>query len=364
MYPSHCNRREPDSHPAGPPPDNRNRTVPDTVVDVPSPAVHSGDWPGVRLHVVTGKGGTGKTTLAAAVALALATGGRRTLLIEVEGRQGIAQLFDCPPLPYAERRIAVAGGGGEVYALAVDVEAALLEYLDTTYHLGRATWALRRVGAIDFVTTVAPGLRDVFLTGKVCQFLADRPGQRRYDAVVLDAPPTGRVARFLNVNHEVAGLAGVGPVRHQAESIMSVLRSARTAVHIVTLLEEMPTQETVDAAAELAGIGLPAGSVLINMVRPPILTPDEQVRARRGELPRAGIAAGLAAAGLDSSPGVVDALIGEASDACDRAALEVHQRAMLASLGRPTYELPWLPDGVDLGGLYELAAALTEQGLR
>ncbi len=117
--------------------------------------------------MVTGKGGTGKTTVAAALALALADQGTSVLLVEVEGRQGLAQLFDVPPLPYAERRIAVGPGGGEVFALAVDAEAALLEYLDMYYHLGRAGKALDRVGAIDFVTTIAPGLRDVLLTGKV-----------------------------------------------------------------------------------------------------------------------------------------------------------------------------------------------------
>ena len=89
----------------------------------------------VRLHVVTGKGGTGKTTVAAALALALAADGRHVLLVETEGRQGIAQLFDTPPLPYEERRVAVARGGGEVKALAIDVEEALLEYLDMFYNL-------------------------------------------------------------------------------------------------------------------------------------------------------------------------------------------------------------------------------------
>jgi MinD superfamily P-loop ATPase len=77
---------------------------------------------GTRLHIVSGKGGTGKTTVAAALALAVASGGRNVLLCEVEGRQGIAQLFDVSPLPYEERKVAVAPDGGDVYALAIDAE--------------------------------------------------------------------------------------------------------------------------------------------------------------------------------------------------------------------------------------------------
>src|SRR4029453_19021295 len=108
----------------------------------------------VRLHVVTGKGGTGKTTVAAALALALSRQGKRVLLAEVEGRQGISQTFDVPPLGTDEVRLVTHAGGGEVWGLSVDAKAALLEYLQIFYKLGRAGGALERMGVIDFATTV------------------------------------------------------------------------------------------------------------------------------------------------------------------------------------------------------------------
>ena len=109
------------------------------------------------------------------------------------------------------------------YGLAIDAEDALLEYLETFYHLGFAGKALDRFGAVDFATSIAPGLRDVLLTGKVYEAVR-RAGEKgaadAYDAVVLDAPPTGRIAQFLNVHEAVSGLAKVGPIRNQADSIM------------------------------------------------------------------------------------------------------------------------------------------------
>jgi len=321
---------------------------------------------GVKLHIVSGKGGTGKTTVAAALALALAREGRHVLLTEVEGRQGIAQLFDAPPLPYEERRVASGSGGGEVYALAVDPEAALLEYLEMFYNLRRAGSALKKLGAIDFATTIAPGLRDVLLTGKVMEAATRerRGGGRLYDAVVLDAPPTGRIARFLNVNSEVAGLARMGPVRQQADGVMNLLRSRQTAVHLVTLLEEMPVQETIDAVTELTEVNLPVGSVVVNMVREPLLPPDLLPAIAAGDIDTGELARGLKSAGIDATDSQLSALAGEATDHAGRVMLEQRERELLRELGRPTTELPLLPGGADLAGLYELARHLAEAGLR
>jgi len=323
------------------------------------------DFSSVRLHVVSGKGGTGKTTVAAALALALASGGRKVLLMEVEDRQGIAQLFDCPPLPYTEKKVAVALGGGDVYALAVDVEQALLDYLHMFYKLsptGIPARTLRKIGAIDFATTIAPGLRDVLLTGKVKEVTVRQQGGRPYyDAVVLDAPPTGRVARFLNISHEIGGLAKVGPLKNQSDSVMAVFKGAQTAVHLVTLLEEMPVQETIDAVADLTEHGLPVGGVIVNAVRTPALVPADLRAAERGELDLSALSQGLAQAGLD--PACAPSLAAEAAEHAARVALEERGRDALTELHRPTYELPLLPDAVDLGGLYELAQMLRDQGL-
>ena len=333
------------------------------------------DWDGVRLHVVTGKGGTGKTTVAAAMALALATAGRKVLLIEVEGRQGIARLFDCPPLPYQERKVAIglgaegAGQGGDVYALAVDPEGALLDYLEMFYNLRRTGKALTRLGVVDFATTIAPGLSDVLVTGKATEATRRREGPRGsahvYHAVVMDAPPTGRISRFLDVSTEVSGLAKVGPIRTHADTVARVIRSPQTAVHFVTTLEEMPVQETLDGLAELrelTGDAIRAGGIIINMARPAMLDPADLAAAAGGSLDVTELAVGLKAAGISDNHGLAADLMTELRDHALQVALQDRERAELLTAGQPHYELPMIPDGIDLAGLYQLADALRQQG--
>ncbi len=324
------------------------------------------DWPKVRLHVVTGKGGTGKSTVAAALALALATRGKNVLLCEVEGRQGIARMFDVDPLPYTERRLTTGLPVGDerpgvVHALHIDAEAALLEYLDLYYKLGRVSRSLDRFGVIEFATTIAPGVRDVLLTGKVFEAVqrnSRNKGAITYDAVVLDAPPTGRITQFLNVSNELAGLAKVGPIKSQADTMMTLFRSPRTAVHLVTVLEEMPVQETDDGIADLHRNDLPVGGIIVNLVRPQDLTLEQLAATDPASVER-----DLATVGLAARPGLVGGLVDEAHDHAERRTLEATQRELVAALGVPVYELPRLPQGVDLGALYELAGRLREQGL-
>jgi len=327
-----------------------------------------GDFAGKLLHIVTGKGGTGKSTVAASLALALAASGKTVLLCEVEGRQGIAQLFDVAPLPYEERLIArgTEHGHGDVYALAIDPESALMEYLAMYYRLGRAGKALDRFGVIEFATTIAPGVRDVLLTGKVYEAAhrnSRNKGARSYDAIVLDAPPTGRIAQFLNVNSELAGLARMGPIKAQADTVTTLLRSARTAVHLVTVLEEMPVQETIDGIAELGDAQLPVGGIVVNMVRPQDLDESDRQSLLDDAVDTAAVQASLTEAGVPDDDVILDELLTEGRNHAQRRRLEDSQRALLAGQNVPAYELDRLPDGADLSGLYELAAQLREGGM-
>jgi anion-transporting ArsA/GET3 family ATPase len=320
------------------------KTPPRTVAGIPATA---------RLHIVTGKGGTGKTTVAAALGIALATGGRRTLVVEVEGRQGLAQLFDVPALSYDERRLATTEGGGEVLGLAVDPEQALLEYLDLFYNLRRSARALRRMGAIEFVTTLAPGLRDVLLTGKVKEAVVRRRDERfAYDAVVLDAPPTGRIRQFLDATKEVANLTKIGPINRQSSGVIDLLHSQRTVVHIVTLLEEMPVQETLDAAHDLTAADYALGAVVVNRVRPTLVKRGQVAAGGAVDLP--SLRAGLRLAGLPT--GLAAPLAQQVGEYAARQGTQTETARRLEEIARPRIQLPDLAPPVDLGELRELSS--------
>ena len=327
-------------------------------------------WPSrltkARLHFVTGKGGTGKTTVAAALALTLAAGRRKVLLVEVEGRQGIAQLFDVPPLPYEEVKVATAEGGGHVNALAIDIEAAFLEYLEMFYNLGIAGRAMRRVGAIEFATTIAPGLRDVLLTGKIKEAATRVDAGKRpvYDAIVVDSPPTGRISRFLDVTKALSDIAKGGPVHSQADGVVRLLHSEQTAIHLVTLLEALPIQETIEAIDELRDIDLPIGAVIVNRNIPAFLPAKDLAAAADGVVDAEAVRAGLSRAGIKLNDEDFAGLLTETIEHATRIRSRTESGLELDKVHVPRLELPTIPDGVDLGSLYELAEDLAQQGVR
>jgi anion-transporting ArsA/GET3 family ATPase len=177
-----------------------------------------------------------------------------------------------------------------VHGIAIDPAGALLDYLDMFYGLRSAGSILERIGAVSFISNVAPGLRDILLTGKACEAVrrksGEGPGLRSalssgsgsgwaYDAVVLDAPPTGRISRFLNVTAEVTGIVKVGPIKQQAAWVSEVLHSNQTGILLVTTPEELPVQETLEAGRQLRNSGFELSGVIVNMAPPAPLTEEE-----------------------------------------------------------------------------------------
>jgi anion-transporting ArsA/GET3 family ATPase len=321
-------------------------------------ALAAGIPPQARLHVVTGKGGTGKSTAAAALALALAERGRRVLLVEVESRQSIAQLFDRPPMPYSEQRLTTVANGGQLFGLAIDPELAMIEYLEMFYGLKRAGKGLKKIGAVDFVTTLAPGLRDVLLTGKVKESVVrvDADGKPAYDTVVLDAPPTGRIGRFLDATREVQKLAKIGPIADQSAGVIKLLHGPRTAVHIVTLLEEMPVQETLDATAELERLDFRLGAIIVNRARPALIGPGQV--GPDGSVDVDALTAGLKKARI--GPEHAPALAREMAEYAQRQRVQDENTKRLDALDLPRITLPDLNPPVDVGELKDLAACFLQ----
>jgi anion-transporting ArsA/GET3 family ATPase len=260
-------------------------------------------------------------------------------------------------MAYREQRLTMVGAGGQVFGLAIDPEEAMLEYLEMFYGLKRAGKGLKRLGAVDFVTTLAPGLRDVLLTGKVKEAVTRQvTGTPVYDAVVLDAPPTGRIGRFLDATREVAKLTKFGPISNQSQGVIKLLHGPRTAVHIVTLLEEMPVQETIDAATELKSLGFQLGAVIVNRARPTLIT-DGQVGAD-GAVDVERLGKGLQRAGVATLH--APALAAEMSAYAERQRVQDENAARLDALGLPRIELPDLNPPVELGELIDLASRFRE----
>jgi anion-transporting ArsA/GET3 family ATPase len=227
-----------------------------------------------RVIIVAGKGGVGKTTTAAALAVAAARAGRRALLIELEGKSGLASMFGIET-PDGEVE---AYPGVTVLPLAPD--EALIEYLEG-HGLKRMSKRLVHSGALDIVATAVPGMKEILVLGKVKAL--QRAGAA--DVIVVDGPAAGHAVTFLLSPKGLLDAVRVGPVLTQAVEVSEMLADPdRAQVVLVTLPEETPVNETAETAEALVDrIGLTLGPLVVNGLYPdrPLdgLTSPEAVRS-------------------------------------------------------------------------------------
>lgn len=249
-----------------------------------------------RLLVVLGKGGVGKTTVTAAIGLAAARRGRRTLLVEVASQRRLPRLFAEEPAGTYEEVPLYPGLAG----LSIDPQKTLEEYLTQTIRLRAVAERLAESKAFGYVTAAAPGLREMVTMGKVWQLTREtmRDGEARHELIVVDAPATGHGIGLLRAPRTFQELARLGRIHDEAGAVAELLADrVETAVLLVTLPEEIPVNETIEALGRLRELELDASAVVVNGLYPELFTEADEA-ALRGLGPAAGAARAAAEAAL------------------------------------------------------------------
>jgi anion-transporting ArsA/GET3 family ATPase len=244
-----------------------------------------------RVVIVAGKGGVGKTTVTAALSVAAARAGMSVLIVEVEGKSGLAACFGRPPLAYAEAELRPG-----VRARTLTPDDALVEYLED-HGLRRISRRLASSGALEVVATAVPGMKDILVLGKVKQL--ERSGVA--DLILIDAPAAGHAVSFLLSAQGLLDAVRVGPIRKQAADVVELLTDpVRCQVMLVTLPEETPVTELVETAFQIEDrAGLALGPVVVNGCVPTIAgldtttvtLPEPHTNGRTGDATAATLAA-------------------------------------------------------------------------
>src|SRR5918996_4378879 len=239
--------------------------------------MHVDEFLDPKVLIVSGKGGVGKTTVAAALALVAARHGRKVCMAEVDRKGTLPKLFGGGEVTYEPRELSPG-----VWGLNIIPEDALAEYLRVQYHMSRISRVFRSTHFVDYITTAAPGLKDILVLGKIWYLENGRGTKHNFDTIVVDAPAAGHMLTFLSAPLGLSDAVRVGPVRRQSDWLVQMLQDpARTNVHLVSTPEEMPVGETLETSAALEErIGITSGVAFANAVYTKLFTEAERKRAQ------------------------------------------------------------------------------------
>ncbi len=311
-----------------------------------------------NILIVSGKGGVGKTTVAAALAVVAARHGHKVCVAEVDGKGTLAKLFGAGELAYDPRELSP-----DIWGLNIVPDQALAEYLKVQYHMRRMGWVFTSTHFVDYITTAAPGLKDILTLGKIWYLEQGRGTNHDFDTIIVDAPAAGHMLTFLSAPMGLSDALRVGPVRRQAEWLADMLRDPkRTRVHLVTLAEEMPVSETIETAAALRDkVDVAQGAVFANAIYSELLSHEEEQLLERvsgDDLRAAGEEVGLR---LDDED--LDALFGYARFLQARRAIQSgYLKQLTKGLAQPLVQLPFLfSAGLALPDIENLADVIEEQ---
>jgi anion-transporting ArsA/GET3 family ATPase len=222
-----------------------------------------------RLVFVTGKGGVGKTTISAALALLGARAGRHTQVCEVDAKGSLAAAYETGPLTFTPRPAAE-----RLQAMAMNTEDSLREYLALQLRVPLLARIRPLARSLDFVATAAPGVKEILTVGKLCYEVRED----HFDLVVVDAVASGHILGQLAAPQAIQELVQVGMVREQTRWMLEILDDPeKTGLVIVTTPEEMPVAETIELARNLPGAtNVDLAAVVVNRVLPELFGRAEE----------------------------------------------------------------------------------------